>query len=350
MITINDIAKEAGVSIGTVDRVIHNRGGVSKKTEANVNAIIKKHGFKINVIASSLALNKKFEIATLIPQFDAKNIFWKSPMMGILKAKEDVEKFGVKVNNYTFNQFKVSSYLSQFKKVIASKPDAVIFTPLFGTETKLLAKELDDRNIPYLFLNVNLDGFNNISFIGQDSYMSGVLAGKLMHLSLKEDSAVAVMQTRINVDNNHAIYNRISGFNDYFTNNSIATHCAKITIFNLDDPIELKEELHDMFHANPTIKGIFVPSSRVFSFVNCFDDLKIEGLSVVGFDGTEQNVKCLEAGKVSFLISQKPFKEGYESIKLMVDYLIEKKQPVSEMYSPIEILTKENAKFSRDIK
>ena len=52
MITIKDIAKEANVSEGTVDRVLHNRGGVSQKTEAKIKAIIKKHDFKTNPIAT----------------------------------------------------------------------------------------------------------------------------------------------------------------------------------------------------------------------------------------------------------------------------------------------------------
>ena len=43
MITIKSIAKEANVSEGTVDRVLHNRGGVSKKTEAKIKEILKKH-------------------------------------------------------------------------------------------------------------------------------------------------------------------------------------------------------------------------------------------------------------------------------------------------------------------
>lgn len=349
MITINGIATEAGVSIGTVDRVIHNRGGVSKKTEAKVKAIIKKHDFKINAIASSLASNKKLTIATLLPEYDTINTFWKSPMKGVFKAQEAVKKFGVNVSCFTFNQFEVASYKSEFEKVVSSKPDAVIFTPLFGIETKLLVKKLEDQHIPYLFLNVNLKGYNNISFIGQDSYMSGVLAGKLMHLSLKENYDVAIMQTRINVDNNHAIYNRINGFNDYLNDNKVSINCTKVTIPNLDNDIELKEKLVNLFKTNSKIRGIFVPNSRIFSFANCINDLKIKGLSLIGFDGTEQNINCLENGKVSFLISQKPFKEGYESIKLMVDYLIENKTPQSTIYSPIEILTKENVKFSMEL-
>ena len=67
MTTIKDIAKEANVSSGTVDRVLHNRGGVSKKTSERIKDILKKKNFKINQIASSLAMKKHLSLATLIP-------------------------------------------------------------------------------------------------------------------------------------------------------------------------------------------------------------------------------------------------------------------------------------------
>ena len=57
--TISDIAILAKVSTGTVDRVIHNRGGVSEKTKIIVNDIIKKNNFKINSVASALAKKKR---------------------------------------------------------------------------------------------------------------------------------------------------------------------------------------------------------------------------------------------------------------------------------------------------
>lgn len=41
---ISEIAKAAGVSVGTVDRVLHNRGRVSKETKANIEKIIKENG------------------------------------------------------------------------------------------------------------------------------------------------------------------------------------------------------------------------------------------------------------------------------------------------------------------
>ena len=56
--TIKDLAQKAKVSPGTVDRVIHNRGGVSKKTEKIINDLITKHNFKRNIAASVLAKKK----------------------------------------------------------------------------------------------------------------------------------------------------------------------------------------------------------------------------------------------------------------------------------------------------
>ena len=178
MKTIKDIAEEAQVSTGTIDRVLHNRGGVSKKTEEKVKRILKKNDFKINAIGRSLALNKTIKIATLIPEFDSENVFWKAPLQGINKAQEEVGIFGVAVQNFPFDQFMISSYQKQFEALLATEPDGVVIVPTFQMETRQIVSELEKKGIPYIFFNIDLEGFNNICFIGQDSYMSGYLARK----------------------------------------------------------------------------------------------------------------------------------------------------------------------------
>ena len=54
-VTINDVARVAGVSKGTVDRVLHNRGEVSAKSKDKVLKVIEELGFKPNLHASLLA-------------------------------------------------------------------------------------------------------------------------------------------------------------------------------------------------------------------------------------------------------------------------------------------------------
>ena len=57
-IRIKDIAKAAGVSVGTVDRVLHNRGKVSEKAKKKVDADLQKNEYRPNLIARTLVSNK----------------------------------------------------------------------------------------------------------------------------------------------------------------------------------------------------------------------------------------------------------------------------------------------------
>ena len=67
-LTLKDVARLAGVSRGTVDRVIHNRGNVSKQSYDNVMRIIKDIGYEPNIYASILAHDKNRVVALLLPQ------------------------------------------------------------------------------------------------------------------------------------------------------------------------------------------------------------------------------------------------------------------------------------------
>ncbi len=346
MITIKSIAKEANVSEGTVDRVLHNRGGVSKKTEAKIKKILKKHNFKVNPVARALALKSKFKLLTLMPSHDNYPYFWKSPYSGVQKASGEVKNYGVEVNNYFFDQFDADSYLKQFDALMKSNPSAVVFVPAFVKETKQIIDRLEKSNIPYLFINIDLDGFNNISFIGQDSFMGGYVAGKLMHLSLGGQSSFLIVHTRVNITNFHSIAKRIEGFNDYFIKNGIENETFTLSIDDLSDIEDTKLKINSFLDQHDTIQGIFVPSSRIGVVVQAIKDTSLSKLKLIGFDNTEQNIQCLEDETVSFLISQKPFEQGYDSVHLMVDFLVKNKKPASKIYSPIDILTKENARYN----
>jgi len=89
--TIKDIAIIAKVSTGTVDRVIHKRGGVSEEKKKIINDIIKENNFKINSVASALAKNKQYKIATLMPSYNDDDMFWESPFLGVKKASSEIK-------------------------------------------------------------------------------------------------------------------------------------------------------------------------------------------------------------------------------------------------------------------
>lgn len=347
MITIKDIAKIANVSAGTVDRVIHHREGVSEKTRVRVQKILKDHNFKINMIARSLAMKKRYNLSVLMPEYDSDNLFWKSPLMGMFKAADEVLSFGVEVKSFTFNQLKKESYIKEFEKLIKENPSAVIFTPLFLNETKKFVKVLEEKNIPYIFLNIDIEGFNNISYIGQDAYKGGYLSAKLMHLSTGDHATYLIAQTKTKFQNNSVIERRITGFLTYFKDYKIPNKTIFLNFDDLDKLEKVSFDLSKVFEENLDINGVLVPSSRISTISSCIAPEKLKKLKLIGFDTTEQNVTCLEKNEITFLISQKSFNQGFKSVKMMVDYLIQNKIPPTKIYSPLEIITKENVEFSQ---
>ena len=72
---IKDIAELSGVSTGTVDRILHNRGKVSEEAQKKVEKVLKEIDYHPNLIARSLALKKKYHFITLTPSF-AEGDYW----------------------------------------------------------------------------------------------------------------------------------------------------------------------------------------------------------------------------------------------------------------------------------
>ena len=116
-------------------------------------------------------MKKHLSLATLIPAYDDQNIFWKSPTSGIQKASQEVNANGVEINNFSFDQFDPKNYIETFNKLIDTNPDAVVMAPIFIKETSIIIKLLNEKNIPFIFLNINQKGYNNLCYIGQNHFM-----------------------------------------------------------------------------------------------------------------------------------------------------------------------------------
>ena len=341
---IKDIAIKAKVSTGTVDRVIHKRGGVSENKEKIINDIIKKNNFIINSVASALAKNKQYKIATLMPSFDDDDMFWESPFLGAKKASAEIKGFGFNVINYTYSQTDIKTYLNSFNKLIKDKPDGIILVPAFNNKTKNILKKLELAKIPYFFLNINLKGFKNLSFIGQDSFKSGYLAAKLLHTCLGDNPQILTVKIASHLKND-AILERIKGFDGYFLDNQEESSSLNVIFKSIKSKKLISEKLNSILDSNPKIKGIFVPSGRVGLITNLINKKNQQNFKVIGYDTTPTNLKCLRKNKITFLISQKSFNQGYESIIHMSDFLFKNIIPKKKIFSPIEIVTKENLEF-----
>ena len=83
-IRIVDIAKMAGVSVGTVDRVIHNRGRVSEENRKKVQTILEMVHYQPNLMARSLASKKQYHFVAITRTENIGKLF---PMVSIRRLQ-----------------------------------------------------------------------------------------------------------------------------------------------------------------------------------------------------------------------------------------------------------------------
>ena len=346
-IRIKDIAEKAGVSTGTVDRVIHKRGNVSPKTRQRVKEVMEELGYEPNIIASALAYNRIFRIAVLLPDFHI-DPYWQQPKIGIEKALESVKHYGVVVEPFYFNLFDIASFVSKSNEIIAksNELDAVLIAPLFLNEAKSLLTACAAAQIPTAMINTNVEETEALCYIGQDSYQSGVLAGRLLNFGLTEGSTALVLNLAKGVTNAKHLIEKEKGFRQYFDNlPSKHIQVIKKDFEDFAEDEKLIDFLNNLLVDHPKTSGIFVTNSRAYRAAKCLKQLQKSDIKIVGYDLIEENLAFLRSNEISFLINQNPVQQGYFGIMNLVNHLLLKKELDPLQYLPLDIVVTENVNY-----
>ena len=330
----------ANVSSGTVDRIIHNRGRVSQENVDKVNALIKEYGYIKNEFASNLVLNKKFKIAVLILK-EKGFTYWEEPLRGISIAATEFLNYGFKID-YFFFKYDNHSFNEIAAKVLELEYDGLVFAPVFYEESIAFINEYKKKNIPIVLIDSNLEDIKEVYFVGQDSFRSGYLAGKLISYGVLKETNVMLLKITSNIENtSKTIFNlkKIEGFYSYFEDYKSNLPKFNFTEISIKDSIKNNLKI-EMFKE---IDAVFVLNSRVHLVAKFIKEHKLQNIKVIGYDLLKQNIDYLNEGYIDFLINQKPEKQGYLGIKKLYKTLALKQElDVNINYVKVEIIVKEN--------
>jgi len=348
-IRIVDIAKLAGVSPGTVDRVLHNRGKVSAEKREKVEKVLKEINYEPNIMARSLALKRHYTIVVLIPGFESGN-YWDTLNNGIVRAARELVNFNVNVRYLLFDQYNVNSFIAQSKTLLQNDFDAVLIAALFKEPVIELSKSLDEKEIPYVYIDSFISGQNNLAYFGANSFESGAVAGKLMMYDVGRDSDVFIANIRTNNKKDSSqTYSREQGFRDYLSKNGFSGQIHEVELS--DDYALTLRRINDLIEHNGKLQGGIVFNSRVHELVGMlFHKMsRPHNIRLIGYDAIEKNLAALRKGQVSFLLSQRSDIQGYNGIKALSNFLIFGKRTEKTNYMPIDILIKENIEYYNNL-
>lgn len=346
-IRIKDIAEQSGVSVGTVDRVLHNRPNVSKSARDKVEAVLKNINYQPNMYASALAYNKSYTFYCIIPRHGSE-AYWDEIEEGANKACEARRDFHIHVKMMFYEQFSPETFTKKCKECLADNPSGVIVVPSELEVTKKFTDILHERNIPFILLDSYMPDLKPLSFFGQDSFCSGYFAAKMLMLIASNEKEIMLMkQTKDGKVASKQQDNREVGFRHYMQD-----HFPKVKILELDLPLDKDKNkydtiLEDFFADHPLIHHCITLCSKGHIVGEFLLKTNRRDVQIMGYDMVERNAKCLRLGSISFLIAQHAFMQGYNCVDTLFKAIVLKKKVDPVNYMPIELLSKENVDFYR---
>jgi LacI family transcriptional regulator len=345
-IRIKDIAERAGVSVGTVDRVLHERPNVSKSAREKVEKALEEMDYKPNMYASALAYNKDYSFYLLIPNHD-NEAYWDEIEEGANAGAESRRDFGVSLHVLYYERFNPASFIKSSKECLKEKPHGVIVVPSTLEATRQFTDQLHEMQIPFILLDSYMPDLKPLSFYGQDSFQSGYFAARMLMLIAHKEKEIMLMKLLKNGQvGSKQQMNRETGFRhymmDHFPN-------VKITDVNMpwDQPETYEDTLEEFFKQHPHVHHCITFNSKAHIVGEFLLRSNRRDVQIMGYDMVPKNAECVRQGSISFLLAQHAYMQGFACVWTLFDAIVMKKKVNPINYMPIELLTPENIKFYR---
>ncbi len=339
MATLKEIAELANVSVGTVDRVIHNRGRVSPETQQKIQQIIRSVNYKPNVLAQSLSLSKPYRFGALLPFSVQDGRYWVLPRQGIDRAARELMMFKVKVDYFSYDKYDEASFMRVSEKILreADRLDGLLIAPVLSNAVEKFITRIP-TNLPYLFIDSYLPSSRSLCYIGEDSFQSGLLAAKLMNLLVPGNGKTAIIKA---MPLDYHIEDRVRGFVSYFSNISN----VQLFLYEADarQARTFNKAARKILKEHPDIDGIFSSNARAFEVAAAVSQFpRQRRVHVIGYDLVEENIAGLRRGGIYFLISQRSEMQGYTAVFRLYKAVVLKEETENTVLMPLDIVTREN--------
>ncbi|MCI2048630.1 MAG: LacI family DNA-binding transcriptional regulator [Lachnospiraceae bacterium] len=338
MATIREIAELAGVSRGTVDRVLNGRGNVRKETEDKIRSIAKAVNYRPNRAGIVLAAQKK-NIRLGVVVFGYNNPFFDKVLNGVREKSEELRCYNCTV---TVRRVGVDAgeQLSAIDELAKEGIHGLAIAP--GNDDRIRRKidELAENGIPCVTLNTDIENSRRIAYVGSNYLESGRIAAGLMRIITSGPVHVGIIAGSERI---LCHTQRIAGFTSQLRAASPGITVADI-VYNGDDEIESYNRTAAMLQAHPEINALYFAAAGVYGGCRALTDAGRSGVvRVVTHDAVDTTVRLLNEGVISATICQHPELQGSLPLDLLFSFLTTGERPAREInYVDSEIRIREN--------
>lgn len=338
MATIKEIAALAGVSRGTVDRVLNNRGSVNSNTAKKVQEIAKALDYRPNKAGLVLAASKKrLKLGVII--FSAENPFFSDVLDGINSKAEELSEYNCSV---LIKQIPINTeaQLKAINDLIAADVNGIALAPCNDNRIRLRINELYDQGIPVVTLNTDIENAKRIAYVGSHYTKSGATAAGLLRLMTSNEVSVGILTGSSDI---LCHTERIAGFSSTLAPFSDRIHIVSVMETH-DDEIESYEKTLALLNAHPEINALFFAAGGVYGGCRAVCSMGLGGkLKIIAYDKAETTEQFLRDNVLSAIICQQPHTQGKKPLDILFTYLTTGETPENEYYyTAVDIRILEN--------
>lgn len=338
MATIKEIAELAGVSRGTVDRVLNKRGSVNPQTSQKILEIAQALDYKPNRAGLVLAAQKKnLKLGVIL--FGEGNPFFDEVIEGIHHKETELACYNCNILLRRVS-IDVTQQLQTIDDLLKEGINGIAISPTNDMRLSNKINELYDMGIPVVTLNTDIENSRRLAFVGSNYKQSGETAAGLMRLMAPDkDIYVGIVLGSSEV---LCHTERIAGFEEALKENK-RIHIVE-TITNDDDDILSYDRTMQMLINHPEINALYFAASGVYG--GCRAVLSLErdkDMTIISFDKVATTIDMVKQGVVNATICQQPYKQGTKPLDILFNYLATGELPQNEYeYTAVDIRIKEN--------
>lgn len=298
--TVIDIAREAGVSLATVDRVLNERPGVREKTILAVSDAIAKLGYVRDLAAANLARQRNYRMAFVLPDTESQFVQTLHAELDAATALAFAARTDIEVLRFPAEDPHMLAAL------LAALPDkGVAGVALMAPETPVLRdaiKSLRQRGLAVVALVSDLPNTERDRFVGIDNRAAGRTSAVLMGRFLGQGPRkVAVVAQSMLL--REAVERRL-GFDEVMGRDFPKVDVLP-TLESHGSADLLRQIVGEMLAQFPGVGGIYLLGSGHRALSHAIDDLGQAGkLVVIGHELTPHSRDALVAGKMDAVITQ----------------------------------------------
>ena len=290
--TIKEIAEKAGVSRGTVDRALNNRGRVNPEVAERIFEIAREMNYQPKRKKKVYNQGKKIRIG-VITQL-AKSSFVKTIHAGIDKAEQELEEFGVEIIRKQIDGVSEDAQLEALEELSQEQIDGLAIMPVQSERIREKLNDMTEQNdLPIITFNSDIVGTNRVCYVGLDNKRSGMTAAGLMGMLTRGTGKVLVITGFFTNSVNNL---RVDGFIQ-----ELKMSYPEIELLGVqssfDEMSEVEKIVENTIEIAPDLAGIFVVSGGQAGVCKAMQNLNMETRPyVIGYDVTPTNIKALKEG------------------------------------------------------